>query len=44
VIENMVARDGNPRFATVLSIPFEEFYMDPKLTLVQNAIPARGGI
>jgi hypothetical protein len=29
----MVARDGNPLFATVLSIPFEEFYMDPKITL-----------
>jgi hypothetical protein len=35
----MVVRDGNPLFATVLCMPFEEFYMDPKLTLVQTPIP-----
>jgi hypothetical protein len=40
----LVARDGIPLFATVLCISFEEFYMDPKMTLVQNAIPVRGGV
>jgi hypothetical protein len=29
----VVAKDRNPLFATVLAIPFEEFYMDPKMTL-----------
>jgi hypothetical protein len=33
-----VARDGNPLFATVLCMPFEECYIDPKLTRVQTAI------
>jgi hypothetical protein len=40
----LVARDGNPLFATVLCIPFEEFYMDPRLTLVQTAIQTLGSV
>ena len=33
VVENMVARDGMPLHTTVLAIPFEELYLDPKLSL-----------
>jgi hypothetical protein len=35
--KQLVARDGIPLLATLLCIPFEEFYIDPKLTLVQTA-------
>jgi hypothetical protein len=38
----MEARDGNPLYATVLSIPFEEFYMDPNMTLAWAAIQPLG--
>jgi hypothetical protein len=40
----VVARDGNPLFATVFCIPFEEFYMDPKPTLVQTPIQTLGSM
>jgi hypothetical protein len=30
MIENMVARDGYPLYATLLQIPFQDLYLDPR--------------